>query len=446
MNWLHKLAPRHGWLDMAVLGGLLAAFNLVFSPRDFGWIQLNPTPWLLLPVLMGSRYGFTYGMAGAVVGILAMLIGLEQHGELFASVIFKQHGYRFAMMFIAGGFCGEIQRNFKKKEIHLTAESEHSRERLKKLDTDIFLLREAKGELERMLATRDAELSTLDAEIRRLFDTEGDEIYQDILLLLNRQARIADAAIYTLNSGSRELTRKGFIGNATSLPERMNLKKAEMIELAIRKKTTVTIPEFWETGNTSEKDYLIVVPLLDFTENPLAVLVVTGMPFISLTRKSVYLISLICRWAARVVEITHQLTNTTRFIGGIETQRIFTQEFFRQNLFLTLESWKKHSLPSAVVVFVLPKMPKTRQGQLESLIMPLIRSGDFPAELGLPIAHLAVLLPLAGERGTSIFVDRILNSCRRDTDIGGKIEARLISIEDMDNVDQLWTEIIRHVA
>ena len=88
---------------------------------------------------------------------------------------------------------------------------------LKKLDTDLFLLREAKAELERLLATRDAELSTLDAEIRRLFDSEGDELWQDILLLLNRQARVSDAAIYKVAPDGHTLVRKGLLGSARSL-------------------------------------------------------------------------------------------------------------------------------------------------------------------------------------------------------------------------------------
>ena len=184
--------------------------------------------------------------------------------------------------------------------------------------------------------------------------------------------------------------------------------------------------------------------MLDYSGEPIALVVVTGMPFIALTRKSVHLIALICRWSARVVEITHQLGNTSRFIGGIETQRIFTAEFFRQNLLLALQSWKKHSLPSTIVLFTIPHGPKSQQSVLESLVIPGIRSGDFPADLGMPIPHLAVLLPLSGERGTGIFSDRILSACGRTSEAGASIEARVISIEEFDSVDEIWHEMTRH--
>ncbi|MFT4689338.1 MAG: hypothetical protein ACJASX_003649 [Limisphaerales bacterium] len=445
MNWLSKITPKHGWLDLVVITALLLGFNLIFSAKNIGWLHLNPTPWLFLPLLMGSRYGFTPGIAGAVVAILVVLFGMPD-ADMFLQQILRDHGYQFAMLFLVGALSGEVRRGYRQKEVRLFAEAEQARDRLKKLDTDLFLVKEAKGELERMIATRDAELSTLDSEIRRLFDAEGDEVYQDILLLLNRQARVADAAIFTISPDGKELIRKALIGNQHSLPDRMLLKQQEMIQLATQKGTTVTIPEFWETGKGGTHDYLIVVPLLDFSNHPIAVLVVTGMPFISLTRKSVYRISLICRWSARVVEITHQLGNTSRFIGGIETQRVYTSEFFRENLMLTLESWRQHSLPSTIVMFTLPGKARGRQSELEGLIMPSIRTGDFAADLGLSIPHLAVLLPLSGERGTGIFVDRILSSCAQKSEVGREIQPKVINIEDFDSIDHVWNELTRNVA
>jgi hypothetical protein len=342
MDFLNKLAPKHGWLDLAVLTGLLLVINGFFASRDIGWTHLHPTPWLLLPILMGCRYGFASGMAGAGVAMLVVTIGFfqqaEVHGirtpeqaratmekrmnqvaivvldgrptqdrgevqtrqlDVLLGVLLRHHGYLFAAMLAAGGVCGQIQHGFKSREILVTAQADRATERLKKLDSDLFLLREAKSELERLLATRDAELSTLDAEIRRLFDSEGDELWQDILLLLNRQARVSDAAIYKLTDQGRTLVRKGLLGSARSLDAQLAVADVEMAGLALKSKSAVTIPEFWQGAVGAQRDYLMVVPLLDSREQPLALLIVTGMPFISLTKKTVYLVALICRWAAR---------------------------------------------------------------------------------------------------------------------------------------------------
>lgn len=489
MDFLNKLAPKHGWIDLTVIAGLLLIVNGFFAPRDFGWLHLHPTPWLLLPVLMGCRYGFASGMAGAAVAGLVVTIGFFQQAEVHApnslaqaqsvlekrnnqvaivvldgrpvtgrpslqnqqldvlvGVLLRQHGYLFAALFAAGGICGQIQRGFRSREILVTAQAERASERLKRLDTDLFLLREAKAELERMLATRDAELSTLDAEIRRLFDSEGDELWQDILLLLNRQARVTDAAVYKLVDGGQTLVRAGLIGGSKSLGQRLNTKDVEMVGLALRSKSAVTIPEFWERAAGEQRDYLMVVPVFDSSEKPLAVLIVTGMPFISLTKKTVYLIALICRWAARVAEVEAQASTTSRVIEGIEGQRVFTEQFFRQNVQLAFDSARQHGLPSAVVLFTAARLPKSKQARLVALIMANIRGGDFPAEINLPIPHLAVLLPLCGERGVGIFSERILAACRKDTEIGAHLQSHVVNLDTVTSLEQLWTDLTRHVA
>ena len=147
MDSLNKLPAKHGWLDLAVLAGLLLAVNGFFAARDIGWTHLHPTPWLLLPILMGCRYGFASGMAGAGVAILAVTIGFFQQAEVHStnsaaqsrsfleqrtnqvavvvldgrpesrpelqtrqldvriSVLLRHHGYLFAAMLAAGGIC-----------------------------------------------------------------------------------------------------------------------------------------------------------------------------------------------------------------------------------------------------------------------------------------------------------------------------------------------------
>lgn len=489
MDFLNKLAPKHGWLDLAVLTGLLLVVNGFFASGGIGWTHLHPTPWLLLPILMGCRYGFASGMAGAGVAILVVAFGFFQQTEVYATnspeqqrailekranqvaiivldgrparalaqpqtrqldvmlgVLVRHHGYLFAAMLAVGGICGQIQRGFKSHEILVTAQAERAAERLKKLDTDIFLLREAKAELERLLATRDAELSTLDAEIRRLFDSEGDELWQDILLLLNRQARVSDAAIYTLADQGQTLVRKGLLGSVRSLGAHLAVKDVEMAGLALKSKAPVTIPEFWQRAVAEQRDYLMVVPLLDSHDQPLAMLIVTGMPFISLTKKTVHLVALICRWASRVAEVEAQPDTTSRVVEGVAGQRVFTEQFFRQNVQLAFDSWQRHSLPSAVVLFAAARESKAKQAKVEALIMANIRGGDFPAEIGLPIPHLAVLLPLCGERGVGIFADRILAACRKDPELGAHLKAHVVNLDTVTSLDQLWADLTRHVA
>ena len=41
MDLLNKFAPKHGWLDLAVLAGLLLVVNSMFAATDIGWTRLH---------------------------------------------------------------------------------------------------------------------------------------------------------------------------------------------------------------------------------------------------------------------------------------------------------------------------------------------------------------------------------------------------------------------
>lgn len=76
-------------MDAAAVGGLLMAVNRIAAPHDPGWLSLNPTPWLLVPVLTGLVHGFRWGflfgaLASAGVFACTRMIGSPMPGLLFS--------------------------------------------------------------------------------------------------------------------------------------------------------------------------------------------------------------------------------------------------------------------------------------------------------------------------------------------------------------------------
>lgn len=70
------LRPHSIALDAAVAAAAIVGANLLFDRAHPGWTNLNPSPYLLLPILLGGRYGF---MPGILAGLTASaLIVLQQ--------------------------------------------------------------------------------------------------------------------------------------------------------------------------------------------------------------------------------------------------------------------------------------------------------------------------------------------------------------------------------
>ncbi|MCF7763724.1 MAG: hypothetical protein K9N62_08630 [Verrucomicrobia bacterium] len=434
------LPHRSAAIDAGMILGFLFFLNGLFSPLDLGWLTLHPSPYFLLPLLMGSRYGFAAGSLSGLMAAGTIASGLMFLEAMPFATLFKLHGALLGNFIFVGGICGELRRGFRNKEVQLTQRNEVLHKQLRDLDVDLALLRESKAELEEMLATENSELSTLDSELRQLFDADEEEIFPSLLLLLNRQLRITDGAIYTVAEDD-SLKRRACFGQTDHLPEKIDPGEIEIIDLAVRNKTTVTLPEIWKDATPHHADYLIVVPLLNSEEKVMGLVAVTNMPFIALNRKAVSLASLICRWASRIVE-KRILTHTS---SQPEQGRLFDTAFFREHTELALDSYRSHGLPASIVLFTVPPDCGISQNHLERAIMASVRSGDCPAVLDLPSTHLTVLLPLTGERGVSIFINRILINCRKDPKLAKHIRSRWIRFESHQNLDSIWTELTRDV-
>jgi hypothetical protein len=431
-NWLQqylRLQAVSGQVmlrDGVILLILLFAANWVIAYDDLGWIERHPSPYFLLPILMGCRYGFP---AGAGSGTAAMIVMALAHGyikEIALPTVFADHLYLFFCLPLSGGICGEIQEFFALRIGQQTRLLDHIQKRTQRLDEENYLLRAAKQEVENTLVTLNAEVSTLDFEIRRLYESLDEEIFSNLLNLLSRWARIQQAAVYHYQEG-QILRRLAFIGAPGEFPLEMPEGKNRLVVLALEKKTIVTLAHLWNPFFVPTTDYLMAVPLVARQEHVMAVLVVARMPFTTLNRRTIHSINLICRWSARLVAERKEARGDLRFTGRSAALHIRDRSQLKNSLDLGYESLREWQLPSSLLAFHLPGDSISQQELLEETLMPAIRGEDLPASLGLSRAHLAVFLPLTGEREAAICRDQLLRECE---DKLSSIEARIYLLDD----------------
>ena len=427
--------------DLALISGVLLGGNRLLAPGDMGWLGWNPAPYVFLPILLGSRYGVAGGLAGGLTAILIAGLGQYWQRDISIARLALAHGYTFGMQLAVGILCGELHRALNRRQWQLAVLNENLQTRLKTLDAEGACLRETRNELERHLATRDTEACTLDTEIRHLHQTEGDELYQGALWLLARPGHFSDAALYAAGEPNAAWRRCALVGSPEHLPLEMRPAQWPITTLALAKKEAVTLPELWERGESEAKVHLLAQPLWDSRDQPLALLLVTGMRFMSCHRKTVRLIGVISRWVSQVIELKTRGQSLCRPIAGLPQRHLFHAPVFRRQVELAFASYRGHRLPSTLVVAYLPEEARARQEELERLIVPVTRSGDFPSTIVGPRANVVVLLPLTGERGAAIFLRRVMARCQDDGELGRFIRHRTITFENVGNIAELWRRL-----
>lgn len=436
-------APKRVWLDGAVIGGLLLAINALFGRGDPGWLEVNPSPWLLLPMMMGARYGFTAGLVAALtatVAIAAARAGMGFSASIGGAV--RSDLYFYTGLLAAGGLAGELWIYFRRRILQLHAHEESLRSKVRKLDSDALVLREAKDELDRITAARDGEISSLDAELRRLYTSPVEALPDAILSLIKRQARVTDAALYRVDSSTPDLLQRfGLMGEDTLLPETIAPGDHDLVQRALELKTMVTLPEILIDENVDEETLLMAAPLIGADGEPRALLVVAGMPFIAFNPASAEIIDLVCEWSGGVLELSEGAEGRYRIVGGREAQKIFLPDHFEHLVAMAFQSCQRHRLPSAIVELALWGQERSQQDKFEQTVLGAVRSGDFASEPQKDYPAVWVLLPLAGERGTDIFLDRCTQFCLRQGIDLEHLKTRRVDLSKVDSVDEAFIQL-----
>jgi hypothetical protein len=388
-------------LDTALLIFILAAGNQLFSPSDPGWLSLNPTPYLLVPVLIGIRYGFAGGLTVGLTGSAITFLLIMMQCSLSVADIFKTHTYYLFSLPLAGAMTGELSRLMRKKCLELSELKNVLETRQKRLEQDLDLSRESQHELQLQLAFHGAELCCLEYELQRLFRPAAGPLLPGVLSLLHNLTGLTDAAFYS-RVHDQKLLREAFIGDPCAFPETLTERDADIAWASVTSAELTTCRDFIEADQSQHSNYLAALPLKDLDNKVISVLLIYGMPFLSVTWQNFSRIELICSWVMTTAAFKKQQGACEAAPGMV------SPEHFRHGLELACYSAARHSLPSTALYFGPLHGVKVSPENILNRIAPLLRSADMVSRPDQGSTGIAVLFPLVSEREAYERVSKIL--------------------------------------
>jgi len=197
--------PVSGWRtalrDGALLLIPLAAANWFLARSDPGWQGINPTPWLVLPLVLGGRSGTVAGLVGALWATAGVLGLLAAAGDPSPGAFFSNNSPYFLALLAAGAVGAIIHhlgagpaRRLRRKNLDLSS-------RNARLEEAAALYRANEAGLQEALLLHGAETAALSGEIQRLFSGARGRFDDDLLSLLEREFGVVSAAIYRDETG-----------------------------------------------------------------------------------------------------------------------------------------------------------------------------------------------------------------------------------------------------
>ena len=231
--------PRSAYLDAILISAILIVINIFVDFRDFGLLKLTPSPFFLLPVLLGARYGFGAGVAGGLAAAVWVVGGRVLLLQLSPRDIVLEHAFLLASLLLSGALTGEIQMYFQRMLDRSRTAASEMEARIQRMGTNLNALRDSRDELERTLATKDNVFLMLNTEIRRLYTYSEKDRFRALLLIIGRQTKATEASCYVVEPESDQLEKVACIGNEAALPTNLGIHDIDMIRLAIRDRKSV---------------------------------------------------------------------------------------------------------------------------------------------------------------------------------------------------------------
>ena len=360
--------------DVIVLGGMVAAVNWLVSRSDFGWLDLNPTPWLLVPVLIGARYGAVAGLLGGVVtgALIAAVHGGRVMDETKGFV--QDHPFYFSALVLIGYLAGECGRWLGGSKATLEQKCKAQAFELQRMSAELELQREAKHELQNRLALHNATLAGLDDDLRKLVTSSPESLMAGLLTLLHQHAQVTSAGLY-LRRGDK-LERVAVLHPTKPLKESLTLDENPLARRALEERSVMSVKSAMET--TKDQPFLAALP---FERRDVeGVLLVQDMPLRAFNWPNLARIELIMLWTFAMDLVRGQFGSPGELVP-LEAWKVLISQ--------AIDTDQLHDVPSMVVK---QEVDAATEKTILKMLPPTAAATRLPEG-----SAIAILLPLAGE-------------------------------------------------
>ncbi|MES2466992.1 MAG: hypothetical protein V4675_06800 [Verrucomicrobiota bacterium] len=412
---LSRFSLGRPWQDVVAIGGGLALLNLLTVPSDLGWLSLNPSPWIVLPLLTGARHGFRWGfLSGAVASLLLLGTLLLTQRDMVAA-----HSLFFLALPALGLLAGEAHSLLAVRvpERETTVEVLTALPALTPQPADPGVGPRVADIAQIQLppeppAGPEAEPAPLELQLRGLFEPGTGLVFPNLLRLLQANTGVTDAALYKIEGTS--LTRTALLGTDEALPECLPLSETGIAHLAVTRQSLVTCRQVWSTVPAQHSPWLAALPWPVSSGAARYLLLIHRMDGNAVNWRTFSRIQMICRWVAQFMEL-RQLDGMSEPTAG---PLVVTPEIFRRSAADAAAAYREHSLPSTVVAFRLASgSTPEHAARLGTLVAPQMRTTDIATQH--PEGTIEVLLTFDGPLEAEHFTQRVLSLASRDALLQG---------------------------
>lgn len=395
-----KRGPVSGVYGETFVFGFVVPMLMLWFAAQGPWAPYVLPILYLAPLLLGLRYGFAAGAAGAVMAAASLvLVALLKSDAAFA----MPRGQAIGLV-LAGMVAGQASEIWAARIRRLGTLALYHQMRLEQFTSAYHLLKVSHAQLQQRVAGGSHNLRNALERLKQrepLRNAQGGEllggIAEELLDIMVEQGDLYTAAVYAIND--RNLLRLPALATAGEAPELSVFNP--LLRETMRTGMLTAVPA---SGESAHERVIAVVPLVDSGGRIHGVVVINDMPFLSVNEDTFGLLGVLGK---HIGDILAGLTRPVDEAGSVASLRNSIQRH--------LVDARQHGIPSALLAC---RIVDTSRREL--LMAHCGRSGR-----GLDQSWIAKdrqghpvifkLLPLTDEAGAITFSKRLQRE-----DVGGR--------------------------
>jgi hypothetical protein len=403
---LTKSKTRYVEIAVVFLG--LLALDMWFKNT---LASIQPSPFLIVVLLFGLRYGWRVGLVTSALSILYMMGSVHiKGGDMFLMLIdfdkTKQLLFLLLMGVIPGLFSTSLQERYEDQYYR----SEELAVNNRVLTETVEQLTESRQILEEKVLESEQSLYTMLKIVKSLNTEDPELVVTEAVKILSSLFQFDKFGIYHLDKSGQALRLKAGIGHDYKLEATILIEDSPFFQRMIKEKTVLM-----RRVDDKDSDPIMAGPLLrngSITE----VLVIHNLPMHQLKEQTIHMLSLMLDLISSSLERAELQYSETRKSLTYPNTTIYMLEAFNSRV--ELERTKKSELdqPFVICSLSLERKPSLSLKEWEEILRSHMREIDL---IGYDEARnrFLFLLPSTIEDQTDHFLTRMTAAIKKP--IGG---------------------------
>ena len=318
----HRVTAFSIWFASLFL--LTVGLNALLTPYDSESLVLNPTPFLLLPALLGVRHGPVGGCFAGGIAISLLVVASFWMGEASVS---SDHLHAMVALPVFGLLVGFASRSDRAQSARLLAERDLLLEENRRYRAERELLVLSRQDLQQRLEFQGVDDGAIDEQVAQLREATDSFLPAAILERLAQITFTRKAAVYELPSGpsSTTLIRVSSTGGVECFPERLRQKDHPIVSEALARSCFLVQKALLKTPSIRSSGYLAAYPIRRAGRAPSHVLVVEDLPLEKITPSTFDLMKAVCDRSVATPkefvreELDHRAISQLEFYAAMES-------------------------------------------------------------------------------------------------------------------------------